>query len=188
MRSFCLLSLLLVASLSVGGCAMFGKGNAITHRVAVVDFENLTGDPECDHLERALGEYLTTYLANSGVILLRDRQDIFLNFEEIEGSDSEAERFSRLQTMGEKVGATLIVVGSISRLEEKYFILNARLFSVQHGEVIPGSAVTVSCAQRWELYHRAQTVGAYLAKRLSAIGAVRYPESSETADIEAETP
>lgn len=170
------LSLLLPALLAiVSGCARDAR------LVAVTDFQNLTGDTDNDYLEGVLAETLTSYLANSGGILLRDRQDIYLSFDEIDASGSEAERFNRLRTMGKKVGAEYIVCGSLSRFD-KNFVLTARIFGVRAGNVLPGSAISVACTQQYELYDRAQNVGAFLVSRLQRIGAMTPAPAPEEAE------
>lgn len=166
-----LLPLLALALLLGSGCAGTFRTN---RRVAVVDFENLTGDPNYRFLQGAVAEYLTTYLANSGAILLRDRQDISRKLEEIDASESEAARLARWRLLGRRIGAQYLVGGAVSRLE-KNFVINARMFNVARGEVVPGSAFTETCKYEYEIYDRVQRVGAYLAAQLKARGALTEP-------------
>ena len=165
MLSLSLLALTLLLGSACGGAFQRSR------RVAVVDFENLTGDPEYRYLEGAVGEYLTTYLANSGAILLRERQDINRKLEEIDNSETESARLQRWRLLGKRIEAEYIVGGSVSRLDHN-FIINARLFSVSRGEVLPGSAITDTCKEDYEIYYRVNRVGAYLAAQLKARGAL----------------
>lgn len=164
-RAFFSLVLVVAMLILVSGCASKQK------MVAVSDFENLTGTTENDYLERVLAEYLTSYLANSGAIMLLERQDIYLGMEEITGSVSDSARRSLLKTLGRKIDADYIVCGSLSQLD-KNMVLNARLFDVKTGMLVPGSAVTVTCTQHYELYDRTQNVGAFLEGQLRVLGAV----------------
>lgn len=161
--------LLMLAVLVLGGCARIS-----TKRVAVMDFDNLTGADNYQFLKGAMGEYLTSYLTNSGVIMLRERQDIGVCLAEIDGSTWDKERYDRLRTLGKKLKVQYIVLGSVSRLEGN-FVVSARLFSVKTGEVIPGTSVTQSCRQEYELYDRAQLLGGYLFQQLKSRGAIEVP-------------
>ncbi len=143
-------------------------------RVAVMDFDNLTGADNYQFLKGAMGEYLTSYLTNSGIIMLRERQDIAVSLAEIDGSMWDKERYDRLRTLGKKLKVEYIVLGSVSRLEGN-FVVSARLFSVKKGEVIPGTSVTQSCRQEYELYDRAQLLGGYLSQQLKSRGAIAIP-------------
>lgn len=167
------LSLLLLALALLLGSGCAGTFRA-THRVAVVDFENLTGDPNYRYLQGALGEYLTTYLANSGAIMMRDRQDIQRKLIEIDSTESEAARLARWRILGRRIDVQYLVGGSVSRLEGN-FVLNARLFNVSLGEVVPGSAFTETCKYEYEIYDRMQRVGAYLANQLKMRGVLTEP-------------
>jgi hypothetical protein len=132
-----------------------------------------------------MGEYLTSYLTNSGIIMLRERQDIGVYLTEIEGSSWDQVRYNRLRSLGKKLKVEYIVLGSVSRLEGN-FVVSARLFSVKKGEVIPGTAVTQSCRREYELYDRAQLLGGYLFQQLKERGAIETPGApvSEGKDAE----
>jgi len=159
----------LVALTVASGCA-----SVTPARVAVIDFENLTADTEYDHVEGAIAEYLTTHLANSGVIRLCDRQDIYNGFAMIDLAKSEKERYARWRRLGKKIGADYLVGGSISRLEGS-FILTGRVFNVRRGEIIPGSAATEARKQGYEIYYSAQKLVSFLATQLLTIGALQEP-------------
>ncbi len=160
--------LLILSALALSGCVQTSK------RVAVVDFDNLTGADNYQFLRGAMGEYLTSYLTNSGIIMLRERQDIAVCLAEIDGSTWDRERYDRLRTLGKKLKVEYIVLGSVSRLEGN-FVVSARLFSVKKGEVIPGTSVTQSCRQEYELYDRAQLLGGYLFQQLKTRGVIETP-------------
>jgi TolB-like protein len=172
--------LLMLSVLVLGGCARIN-----TKRVAVMDFDNLTGADNYQFLKGAMGEYLTSYLTNSGIIMLRERQDIGVCLAEIDGSTWDKERYDRLRTLGKKLKVQYIVLGSVSRLEGN-FVVSARLFSVKTGEVIPGTSVTQSCRQEYELYDRAQLLGGYLFQQLKSRGAIEMPGASTAGKTGAE--
>ena len=159
----------IVALAATSGCS-----TVTPKRVAVIDFENLTADADFDHIEAAIAEYLTTHLANSGAILLRDRQDIYNGFAMIDEARSEKERYARWRRLGKKIGAAYLVGGSVSRLEGN-FVLTGRIFNVRRGEIVPGSAATEACKQEYEIYYSAQKLGAFLAAQLHALGALQEP-------------
>jgi len=171
--------LLMFSVLVLGGCAQMS-----TKRVAVMDFDNLTGTDNYQFLKGAMGEYLTSYLTNSGIIMLRERQDIGVYLAEVDGSTWDKERYDRLRTLGKKLKVEYIVLGSVSRLEGN-FVVSARLFSVKTGEVIPGTSVTQSCRQEYELYDRAQLLGGYLFQQLKARGAIETPGAPSAGKEEA---
>jgi len=157
----CLLLLLLALALS--GCGYMPR------RLAIMDFENDTSESRYDFLSAALPEYLSASLANSRAIRLLERQDIHRYLNEIDSDPSDTRRLSRWQKLGERIGAEYLVAGSVSRLDRN-FIITTRLFSVDKGEVVLGSAVTQACVNEYEIYHIAQTIARYLAYQLRPHG------------------
>ena len=141
-------------------------------RVAVIDFQNLTGETRYDRLGGVMGESLTNHLANSGALLLRDRLDITRVLEKVDTTESEAVRHARLRILGRKIDAEYLVVGGISLLDDN-FILTARLFSVSRGEVLNGSGIEEACKHEYELYYRVQRIGAFMVNQLAKRGALK---------------
>ncbi len=184
MKRHHLLPFLLALLVLSGGCSSLSPTWAPWHktkRVAVINFENLTGEAKYNYLEGAMGEYLTNHLANSGILLLRDRQDITRTLDKVDASESDAERCARLRILGRKIDTEYLVVGGVSLLDDN-FILTARLFSVSRGEVLTGSAIEEACKQEYELYYRAQRIGAFMVDQLKAQGALEElkPASEES--------
>lgn len=172
-RLFLLLVLLLPLLLLSSGCTMWGP-----RHVAVMNFENATGEARYDFLSTAVPEYLTNGLTNYKGIQLRERQSIqrFLTEVEADRPDLESKRLSMWQKLGQRLEADFLIAGSVSRLNGN-FILIARLFSVATGEVIPGSAVQRSCTNEIEIYNQSRTIAATLA------GLIVYNDESLRAEI-----
>ena len=69
--------------------------------------------------------------------------------------------------IGKKLKADYLVVGSISRLQEN-FIINARLFSVATGEIVPGTSRTRSCRRESDLYPLIQSLAHFMGYQVSS--------------------
>lgn len=153
-------------------CLCLGACSSLPRRVAIMDFENNTGEQRYDALSAALPEAITAYLTNSQTIEILERQDIGRYLEEIDSGkpDFTSRRLSRWQRLGERLGAEYLVAGSVARLDNN-FILHARLFDVERGEVLPGSSMTQTCRSESELYYRVQAVAWELADMLRPRGA-----------------
>lgn len=151
--------LLLLVAMVLGGCSMAPR------RVAIMDFENATGSPDCDKLAVAIPEYLTQYLTGYDSMHVLERQDIHRFLAEIDSDPSDTRRLSRWQKLGQKINAQYLIAGSCSRLDQN-FIITARLFSVETGQIIPGTASTKTCTREYEIFDRAKNMAADLAYQL----------------------
>ena len=70
-----------------------------------------------------------------------------------------------LQSLGKKLEANYLIVGSIQRLDNNY-ILNARLFSVTTGEGVPGASSSKSCRRQEDLYPLIQAIASEMAYQI----------------------
>ncbi|OPZ11626.1 MAG: hypothetical protein BWZ10_02169 [candidate division BRC1 bacterium ADurb.BinA364] len=120
-------------------------------RVAIMDFENATGNPANEGLSLAVPEYLMGIMANEKPISLIERQDMNRYLGARYGDDFKRLRYDRWREIGQRLRADYFITGSVSMLENN-FIVTARLYSVATGQVVPGSAKTVSCARAADIY------------------------------------
>ncbi|MBN1517688.1 hypothetical protein JXA32_14085 [Candidatus Sumerlaeota bacterium] len=148
-----LLMLLVFPAISAGCYANY-------KRVLVMNFESATGANDADKLSIAVPEYIMTFMSGERGIVLLERQDINRFLEPVEGV--ELPKDSRLmqrrwKALGAWAGADYLIVGSVSKLDDNYTIV-ARLFSVEKGVVVPGSAVRESCRSEEEIFYQSQKV------------------------------
>jgi TolB-like protein len=156
-----LLGLLLPLCLISTGCSY----NAPL-RVAVINFENSTGDSRYDFLEQALPEYIIARLSNTDVAVILERQAPRVWGDE-RGKDEPADQWLART----RRHADYFITGSVSRLERN-FIVTARLSNARDEEVIPGTAVTQTCIHEHEIYSRVQSIAQFLAAQLRARGVI----------------
>ncbi len=169
-----LLALVVLLALTAGCSNVSWLRLSTPPRVAVVDFQNLTGSPENDHLGAAVGEYMTVYLAGRGLVLLRDRQDISRQLQIIDAGESQRERNKRWQRLGKRIGARYLIGGSISKLDGNY-VIAARIFHVDQGVVINNTGIEQTCLQEYEIYDRVQYISEFESRKLIALGAMQDP-------------
>jgi len=164
--------LLLLLTVLMSGCVMMPT------RVAIMDFENATGDPAFDKLKIAVPEYLTQYLTNYGFITLLERQDIHRFLAEIDSDPTDTRNLSRWQKLGEKINAHYLIAGSCSRLDQN-FVLCARIFSVEKGQVIPRSASTKTCMREYEIFDQVRSIASELGYQLKYRGGAVARQSAQ---------
>jgi TolB-like protein len=162
MRRSTLPILLLAAAFLLGGCS------ATRYRMAIMDFDVSAAGPQYQKLRTAMPELLTQNLDRFRSIYLLERQDIETYLDDIDSEQSEKQRMTRWQKLGETSDADYLVAGSVIRLGQN-FVLNVRLFNVERGEIAPGSSFTQSCIQETDIYERARTlsigIDQYLRRR-----------------------
>lgn len=162
------LSFLLLLLALLSGCTM------VPRRVAIMDFVVATEDPKNLYLGVAIPEWMTQNLTNYGdYIKLLERQDIHRFLSEIDANPNDPRTLSRWQKLGQKINAQYLIAGSCSRLGQNY-ILAARLFSVETGQIIPGSATTQACTYDYEIYDRIKRMSAELAWQIKHRSGVDY--------------
>lgn len=164
----CYFSFFLLLAL-VSGCTV------VPRRVAIMDFVVASEDPRHRYLGIAIPEWMTQNLANYGdYIKLLERQDIHRFLAEIDADPSDPRNLSRWQKLGQKIRAQYLISGSCSRLGQNY-ILAARIFSVETGQIIPGSATTQACVYDYEIYDRVKRMSAEMAWQIKHRSPVEYP-------------
>ncbi|HOP07499.1 MAG TPA: protein kinase [candidate division Zixibacteria bacterium] len=110
--------------------------------VAVLGFENKTGDKELDWLEAGLPEILLTDLAQSGKVNLVGRNRIMDCLGDACGPDKNPSHQDWVKA-ARSLGATKILSGSFYKMGEQIRI-DARLESIDDGTVIMGEKVVGS--------------------------------------------
>ena len=162
MRTFLLLiSLLLPSCVFFSGCSF----NAPL-RVAVINFQNSTGEARYDFLEQALPEYLIARLSNTDVAVMLERQT-----PRVWGEDRRKDEPDEEWLAATRKHADYFITGSVSRLESN-FVLTARLSLARSNEVVPGSAVTQTCIHERDIYSRVQNIALFLAGQLRMQGVI----------------
>lgn len=132
--------LLLLCGLALGvlpACQLVPK------RVAVMDFENATTDHRFDYVSTAVPECFISVMSQYPAVVMLERQDINQYLSEID-RNSGSRNYTRWQQLGKRLGADYFVVGSVSRFGSR-FLVQCRLFSVEKGRVIPGTARSRTC-------------------------------------------
>jgi TolB-like protein len=148
-RSRLLNFLLLLSCLSLfSGCVL------PTHkRLMVMDFANATGEMQLDKLSKAIPEYIITHMSSYPGIIFVEHQEVNLYIDE-QGwqQDSALKGLKGWQALGRRLDVDYLVVGSVSKLGEDNFTIAARLYSVQLGQNMPGSAFSRSCRSEEDLF------------------------------------
>ncbi len=103
--------------------------------MAIIDFQNLTNDPELDYLEVAIPEILITNFSLSEAIQVVERSRLHTLYDEMELSLSGTVAESEAVQLGEMVGAQHILLGSLIRTTER-FRIDSRLIKISTGEII----------------------------------------------------
>ena len=120
-----------------GGSGSTAQAGAYT--LAILSFDNKTGDKELDWLRTGLPEILLTDLAQDQSINFVSQRRIF---EELGGSENDASEFTYEDQVqaARKLGAVNVLSGSIFKLGSKIRI-DARLEDVSSGKIILGEKV-----------------------------------------------
>jgi len=125
-------------------------------RVTAASFENETGDASMDNLKKIVPDRIIALLVG----LSKNSQAEFVERSQLEKAIEEARRAARLDAfdpnnapqLGKLVGASQILVGSFSKLNEKMITINARLVSVEDGKIIAAEVVDGSQGEMANLY------------------------------------
>ncbi|MCX7016341.1 MAG: hypothetical protein NTW86_27925 [Candidatus Sumerlaeota bacterium] len=133
-----------------------------SRRVAIMDFQNATGDAKNDGLQSAIPEFLSGLLVNESGILVVERQDLDYYLKALGAEGAKRSRYNRWRDLGEALGVDYFIQGSISQLENNY-IVEARMFSVGTGLAFPGSAQSVSVGRAADLYPQIKQLGKFFA-------------------------
>ena len=136
-----------------------------SRRVAIMDFQNATGDSANDGLQSAIPEFLSGLLVNESGILVVERQDLDYYLKALGADGAKGGRSTRWRDLGEALGVDYFIQGSVSLLENNY-IVEARMFSVGTGLAVPGSAQSVSVGRASDLYPQIIQLGKFFAYQI----------------------
>lgn len=152
---------LLLLTLCGAACSATGSP-----RVAILNFENATGNEHLDCLEAALPEYLIATLSNGHDTVMLERQipKVFTGKPPVKDPAQAREWLAQNARR-----ATFLVAGSVSRLDRN-FILTARLCDAKKGEVLPGTSCTEACILESDIYPRMQVIAKKIAEQLKTRG------------------
>jgi TolB-like protein len=158
--AFVMLALALIPLLLQCACTF------VPYRVMVMDFDYYSKAPDDQYLATAIPEFLIGTLGNEHICRLLERQDMRTYFTTFKEERTKEGRWNKLKRFGEAIGADYLVLGSVSRLDENY-ILEARLFSVRDGAVVPGTAVWQSGSSAREIFDKSRYIAKFLAYQLA---------------------
>ena len=138
-------------------------------RVLVMDFQDTTavaaGAAQSDR-SRSLADTLTAELVNYPRVGVIERQDL----KGLVGGRNP--RDTPWQELGRRAGADYVIIGSFDMLNANH-IINARILSVETGQLVNGSSVTRSCRREEDLYPLMQAIARVLAGHVKVL-AERY--------------
>ena len=155
-----LMCLIFAATLS--GCTL------VPRRAVVMDFENLTNDHQFDHLSAAIPESLITVMNREPEsVYLLERQDMSYYLREIDKIPNPTVRMTRWQQLGRRMKVDYFVVGSVARFG-KEFVVQARLFSVDQGDIVRGSAMAARCGSEEDILAICREFGDAMVRQISA--------------------
>jgi TolB-like protein len=138
----------------------------VPYRVMIMDFEHNSKLGDEQYLVTAIPEFLTATLGNEQICRLLERQDMRTYFMTFKPELTNEGKWNKLKRFGEAIGADYLVLGSVSRLDDNY-ILEARLFSVRDGTIVPGTAVWQSCSSTREIFDKCRYIARFLAYQLA---------------------
>lgn len=108
--------------------------------VAVLDFQNATGDPKLDYLGASIPEGLVTDLARRKGLRLAERKGLKAVMEEILLGTTGVIAKDQAAKVGEQLGATMVVLGSYTVTRDRLEI-DARVVEVSSGEIVHAAQV-----------------------------------------------
>ncbi len=108
--------------------------------LAIISFQNKTGDPELDWMETGLPEILLTDLAQSQAINLISRQRLLDYLNRERKSDAKSYTRADMLTAARALGAVNLLSGSLYKLGDNIRI-DARLEEVASGKILLGEKV-----------------------------------------------
>jgi tetratricopeptide (TPR) repeat protein/DNA-binding winged helix-turn-helix (wHTH) protein len=109
--------------------------------VAVMHFENRSGDRELDWLREGLADMLITNLSRSKSLSVLSRQQLYLLLERIGREDARQLRLDEAQEIARRARAEAIVMGSFVRLGSQTRI-DASLHDAHTGQMIASESLT----------------------------------------------
>lgn len=106
-----------------------------TRAIAVVDFENHTGDAGYDNLKRGISESLMTKLARRPEFTLVERTQLDKALKEVGFSQSVYADPNKAKQIGKMINADYIVTGDVVKAGNR-FEINARMIEVETAKVL----------------------------------------------------
>ncbi len=139
----------------LAACVLIGCAPQ-TRIVCVLDYEIIAPGSEYQYLARAIPEFLTNELAKTARMRVQDPQDVdrFISNREQRWVIRSPARLKRL---GRSPGSDYFILGSVTRLGDN-FVIESRLFSVERGHVVPGTAVREICRSEREILARVRLI------------------------------
>jgi DNA-binding winged helix-turn-helix (wHTH) protein/Flp pilus assembly protein TadD len=141
--------------------------------IAVLDFTNVTGDPESAWLSAGIAETVSADLRALGCFHVLDRRRVVEGMRRTDGS---------LQQMAADLGVALVAVGSFQRLGDRIRI-TGRIVDVAKGDALADAKVDGPVAGIFELQD--QVVAQFAADLGVATGVHRRAVARDTASVEA---
>lgn len=144
--------------------------------VMVLYFDNNTGNPDYDVLQKGLADMLITDLSAVESIQVVEREKLQAALDELKLQRTQYFDPKTAQRIGRGIGAQYAVTGSIAAIEPKVHI-NIRMFEVETAKVLVGDSVSGPKENFFEL--EAQLVEKFVSK-LSARDAKSGARSGQT--------
>jgi TolB-like protein len=141
------------------------------HSVCVLEYEIITPEPEYRYLAKAIPEFITNELANTAELRVQDPQDV----ERYISRRWTVRDTTRLRRLGKALGTEYFILGSVTRLGEN-FVIESRLFSVNRGHIVPGTAFRETCRSEQDILVQARSIADRLRYQIVARIA---PEAAE---------
>lgn len=148
----------LALALVLFGCATGPRS------VCVLDYRIISGEPEYSHLARAIPEFITTELANTPNVRVREPQDVDRYLSEHRWSIWD---HTRLQGLGRALHADYFILGSVTKLGGN-FVIESRLYSVRQGHVVPGTAVRETCRSEQDILVEVRSIAEQMRYQIVA--------------------
>jgi tetratricopeptide (TPR) repeat protein/DNA-binding winged helix-turn-helix (wHTH) protein len=115
--------------------------------IAVLHFENRSGDRELDWLREGLADMLITNLSRSKTFSVLSRQQLYLLLERIGREDARELRLDEAQEIARRARAEAIVMGSFARLGGQTRI-DASLHDARTGQLIASESLIADKPER----------------------------------------
>ncbi len=136
--------------------------------IAVLHFENRSGDRELDWLREGLADMLITNLSRSKTLTVLSRQQLYLLLERIGREDANWLRLDEAQEIARRAKAETVVMGSFARLGARTRI-DAALHDARTGQLIASESLIAGKPE--QILSQVDLLSLKLAWRLGAAGA-----------------
>ncbi|MBN1477037.1 hypothetical protein JXA47_09800 [Candidatus Sumerlaeota bacterium] len=144
-----------------------------TRSVCVLDYQVISAGPEHTHLARAIPEFLTHELSQNPRLEVQDPQDVDRYLSDLEQRWTVRDH-SRLQGLGMALGSDYFVLGSVTSLGPR-FVVESRLFSIERGAIVPGTAFRRICQDEQDILMQIESIAEQLRHQILA----RTPEPKQ---------